>query len=86
MLEHCDIQRSGKIFVKFHTNDRFDFERRVRARANGYHRENVGLKEAEAARKREELATIRKEKHEAWRLDQRRRKRWGWLRIIGIKI
>jgi len=39
LLEHCDIERSGALFVKVHTNDRVTFEKHIRARWKyGYHR------------------------------------------------
>jgi hypothetical protein len=39
LLEHCDLERSGALFVKFHTNDRVTFEKHVKARwKHGYHR------------------------------------------------
>ncbi len=47
LLEHCDILPTGKMFVKFHTDGKTDFERRVWARWRlGYHRENVVKKES----------------------------------------
>lgn len=47
LMEHCDIQHNGVLFVKFHTDDRANFERRVRARYKyDYHREDVKAKEA----------------------------------------
>lgn len=86
LMEHCDILGSGSIFVKFHTDSRKDFERRVKARRNGYHREDVRAKEAERVRRLEVARRIRVEKHEAWKERERRRRRWGWLKILGIKI
>ena len=47
LLEHCDITRGGALFIKFHTDGRKDFERRIRARWKyNYHREDVRAKEA----------------------------------------
>lgn len=38
LMEHSDVADSGQIFVKFHTDNRKDFEARVWARFKGYHR------------------------------------------------
>jgi hypothetical protein len=39
LLEHSDLQKSGALFVKFHTSDRATFERHIKARWKfGYHR------------------------------------------------
>lgn len=39
LLEHSDSQEGGALFVKFHTDDRATFERRINARwKSGYHR------------------------------------------------
>jgi hypothetical protein len=39
LLEHCDLEKSGALFVKFHTSDRRIFERHIKARWKfGYHR------------------------------------------------
>ncbi len=39
LLEHCDLTKDGALFVKFHTDDRATFERRINARwKSGYHR------------------------------------------------
>jgi hypothetical protein len=38
LLEHSDLERSGALFVKFYTDDRETFERRIKARwKSGYH-------------------------------------------------
>lgn len=41
ILEHCDIEKSGALFIKFHASNRKDFERRIHSRIKGYHREDV---------------------------------------------
>lgn len=90
LLEHSEILPSGKMFIKFHTDGRNDFERRIRARWKyGYHREDVRAKED-----RHDWATFQfqegqKEKHMRWRQEKRERiareRRWGWLRHFGIR-
>lgn len=45
LLEHSDITDSGALFIKFHCDDRKNLEKRIIARHNGYHRNNVIEKE-----------------------------------------
>src|SRR5262245_51125820 len=45
LLEHSDITPGGSLFVKFHTDNRASFERRIAARMRGYHREDPRAKE-----------------------------------------
>jgi hypothetical protein len=41
ILEHCDITSNGSLFIKFHTDNRQNFEKRVWARyKHNYHRES----------------------------------------------
>lgn len=87
LLEHCDIERSGKLFIKFHTDHRGDFERRIRARWKyKYHREDVVAKELRHETKVVEYLEGKKAKHDAWVEGNKRRRRWAWLRHIGITI
>ena len=90
LLEHSEILASGKMFIKFHTDGRSDFERRIRARWKyGYHREDVRAKEDRHDRAVFEYQEGQKEKHIRWRKEKRERitreRRWGWLRRVGIK-
>jgi hypothetical protein len=48
VFEHCDVTNGGSLFVKFHTPHRKNFEKRVYARLNGYHREDVKKKKFKA--------------------------------------
>lgn len=44
LIEHSDVSSRGALFVKFHTSDRENFEKRVRARAiHNYHRDDARL-------------------------------------------
>lgn len=73
VLEHCDVTDRGSYFVKFHTTNRSDLEKRIRARAKyNYHREDP--RTGETHEQKELRATTRKEQH---RVSKRmRRERW----------
>ncbi len=46
IVEHCDVTESGKLFVKFHMDNRKNFENRVWARYKyEYHREDWQAKD-----------------------------------------
>jgi hypothetical protein len=70
MLEHCDLMDSGALFVKFHMSNRDDFEKRVRSRVYGYHRNDVVAKQREADHRRSLRDNMsqeeRKKRHEEW--------------------
>ena len=38
IIEHCDLTKEGSYFVKFHTENKKEFNRRILARIKGYHR------------------------------------------------
>lgn len=50
MKDHCDVTPEGIFFVKFHIKSKEEFERKVRSRMKGLHRDVVS----------EEVATKRK--------------------------
>jgi len=63
IVEHCDVLPTGKMFVKFHTDGKQDFEKRVWARWRlGYHRENPEKKEEFILNLRERYKIKRAEK------------------------
>lgn len=37
-VEHSDLTKEGSYFVKFHTDSKVDFNKRILARLKGYHR------------------------------------------------
>lgn len=82
ILEHSDVTTRGAYFVKFHTSDRADFERRIRARGIwGYHRkdERTGEthleKQERATELREAHVTRKKMKAEKWKADKETKRR-----------
>lgn len=81
LLEHCDITDGGALFVKFHTDSRKSFERRIRARVNGYSRVDSRLnctteeKEELHVTLRKQQVTKKKVKHEKWKADAAERRR-----------
>lgn len=82
ILEHCDVTDRGSFFVKFHTDDRKNFERRIKARQKyHYHRadyrtgETREQKELRAMTLREEHKTKKRIKKERWQQGVAERKR-----------
>lgn len=78
MEEHCDIQKSGAMFIKFHCDNRVNFENRVTARAMGYRR---GLSAEHQKMKEESDAFVKKkkEKRERYERIKKARRKWGKL-------
>jgi hypothetical protein len=67
LLEHCDIEPNGTLFVKFHTKGRSTFENHIVGRWRyGYHRGNPKLRETEHLDKRLADWERRLEKKERW--------------------
>lgn len=67
IIEHCDVLDSGKIFVKFHIDNRRNFENRVWARYRyNYHREDWENKYAIQMRSRDMFILKKKEKHDKY--------------------
>lgn len=63
LLEHSDIDASGKIFVKFHADSRKNIENRIKARYKyEYHREEARPVQKERKRKVNVLNQIEMEK------------------------
>lgn len=59
VVEHSDIVSGGAIFVKFHTNDRGQFESHVESRMKfNYHRGDPMLKQAEMQRRKDKVAEV----------------------------
>jgi hypothetical protein len=95
ILEHSDITRGGAIFVKFHTSNRADFERRVYGRIKGYHREDPGMKEEIQLPKQQVFQATKKYKRTCYMLEKterqkrveivaKRNRRWAFWRRIGL--
>ena len=72
ILEHCDVLDSGTIFVKFHMSHRKDFEKRVKARLMGYHREDVKKKKFKTETLKQEFMDKKLKKHQAY-LERKRK-------------
>lgn len=51
LLDHCEIEKSGVMFVKFHSAGRSEFERKIASRARGYFRNDPVAKGAVAEKK-----------------------------------
>lgn len=64
LMEHCDIMESGALFVKFHTDGRIHFERRIRSRVKGYHRTDPVAREKQISDTRQKHLEMKKEKHD----------------------
>lgn len=59
VLEHSDLQASGVLFIKFHTDSRIEFEKHVRARMHwGYHRGDPNATEAEMLRRQQRAKEV----------------------------
>jgi hypothetical protein len=82
MLEHCDIQQSGALFIKFHCDDRKNFENRVFARLKGYHRTDVAERQCEVDELRDKhVGKI--ERREIYLMKKYARRKWGkWYRFV----
>lgn len=79
LLEHCDITEGGSMFVKFHTSGRADFEKRIRARMNGYSRPDLRTLETTEDKKKRQERT--REAHQK-RKEQKRQKEKERRRLI----
>lgn len=76
VLEHCEIEPNGSIFVKFHMSGRRDLEKRIRARWKyGYHREDVVEKEARKNVAQEVHRQVKAFKRERYEKEKKRRRR-----------
>lgn len=74
LLEHCDITDGGALFIKFHTDGRANFERRVKARWKyGYHREDVRAKEERHLRTSKKHRELKQKKKAAYQTAKRKR-------------
>lgn len=51
MKDHCDVTPEGNFFIKFHIKDKEAFEKKIRSRMKGVHRDRIS----------ETLASDRKE-------------------------
>lgn len=87
VLEHCELERNGAIFVKFHTSGRRDLEKRIRARWKyGYHREDVRAKEARHEVRQQVHEEVKRFKHERWKKEKQRRRRFQKTKEFIRKI
>lgn len=67
LLEHCEIDHGGALFVKFHTKGRNQLEGHIWARAKGYHREDPRAKEAKHLKAQEIHIETKKNKKEKYK-------------------
>lgn len=75
ILEHSEMLNSGTLFIKFHTSDRANLEKRIRARWKyNYHREDVRAKEAVHEEKQQVFVQTKKKKKEIWKASKEERK------------
>lgn len=77
MLEHCDIQKSGAFFIKFHCDGQKNFENRIAARLRGYHRTDVVARRAEAEQVRQNHKLEKREVKENYRRLKKVRAKFG---------
>lgn len=81
ILEHSDVNHHGALFVKFHTDGRGSFERRIRARLRGYSRRDTRLdctpaeKEQLHLERREAFIKQKKMRQEKWKADREEKRR-----------
>lgn len=93
LIEHSDVSSRGALFVKFHTSDRDNFEKRVRARAiHNYHRDDSRLKMT--AQEKKDLhqslvhstIQVKKQKREKWKAStEERRATFDRLKAMQIR-
>ena len=74
ILEHCEVQEGGTMFVKFHTRTRTMFEGHVNARMKNYHREDPVKKEEFIIKKQEDFKTEKARKSYIYKLNKKLRK------------
>lgn len=74
ILEHCDVTDSGKLFVKFHMDNRKNFENRIWARYQyDYHREDYKAKEQGMQKTFIENKETKKSKRERFVMERKKR-------------
>lgn len=81
MMEHCEITKSGAYFIKFHTNNKRQFEDHVTARLSGYHREDPIEKEVTGIAKQIKHKTDKVAKKKTYK--EEKKKRIQALRLVG---
>lgn len=96
IIEHSDVNDHGALFVKFHTDGRGTFERRIRARIRGYSRKDTRLnmttqeKELLHVTRRAAFITEKKAKREKWKAETAERRRIlaevKWQNEINAKV
>lgn len=75
-LEHCDVERSGAYFIKFHASGRANIEKRIMARHKyNYHREDPRMKETIGVLTAEAHMRNKRKKHEVWKANKDERRR-----------
>lgn len=76
MLEHSDLLPSGAMFIKFHIDDRHNFENRILSRWKyNYHRLDVNAKEAHRKQRRDLYMDTKRAKREKWKANKEERRR-----------
>lgn len=80
ILEHCDLLDSGSLFVKFHMKDRGNFERRIKSRLKGYHREDVEAKRQAHEQARQDTEEEKEAKRQKY-LREREERRKALARV-----
>lgn len=75
LMEHTKILPSGKIRIIFDTDGRDNFEKRVYARARGYHRGDPDTRYKKSQEKREQWVSEKQIKKIQYRADKTERKR-----------
>ncbi len=88
-MEHSDLTAGGAFFVKFHTDNKRTFNKRVLARLNGYHRSDPVEKQKMGDQLRAKMDEA-KDNKERWK-ELRKKKTWrnklrSWLIKIVNKI
>ena len=84
ILEHCDIEDNGTLFVKFHCKGRGSFENHIVGRWKyGYHRGDPRAREAEHLTLRIATREAQLDKRERWLRNMARGTRIAfWRRVL----
>lgn len=85
ILDHSDVQRSGALFVKFHTENRMTFEKRIHSRLEGYTRENPERKMGVMELTKNNWLELKKIKKLKLKQEEVKRNKWYrklWRRMV----
>lgn len=81
LIEHSDLQKSGALFVKFHTTDKGKFFRGINARfTHKYHRGDYKAREDEQERLRKEFEWKKAVKEARYQLGKEMRRNI-WVKL-----